>query len=901
MDSIDGKPLKMSLWTYLSSEVTRGYVLEADEERYTQRRQKIYTFMKIPRELEKFMSYGFFHCLDSFLFLFTFLPIRFLLAAIALVVRAPLIMLGIKRQYRGHVLYPAEIIDLLKGFIIVISVYVMHIYIDTSMMYHIIKSQSVIKLYLFYNMLEVGDRLFSAFGQDTIDALFWTATEPKDKKRQHVGLVPHFLLTITYVILHSLLVLLQATTLNVAVNASNKALLTIMMSNNFVEIKGSVFKKFDKNNLFQVSCSDVRERFHLFALLLVVIVQTMKEYGWKEQSFWDLAPDCLWVLGSEFFVDWIKHAFITRFNAISSEVYKDYTINLAYDLAQTKQKHAFSDHSDIVSRRMGFIPLPLSVVIIRVIGMTVTADSAGTPIIFLLGYLCLVSLRVLCSIVILGKACDLIDQHQQNKRSASISSTSNEQEIESSEAAEQPLASFSLLKNAERQRRAQVKIHNKTGTIPTFSNDTRPPFAQISSNQPPKVQKNRYDNTREIPAQNYLSGSTSPKNVKSKETTSNELKESAILLENKIQAMFGKSKIDVQDINEEKSPQRITGTSDGILFATDYVDGKHPNLYDQQESTAQKKPTESNLSELLANVKPINYAPSDQLIEELTSDVQIDESESKENVNIDHVEEKKINLMNRSNYFLKNESCSHEENIDPESIETRKIFGVKTKENEQIGWSKRRSQLLAAKLAATDSRRRPLSCTPPSTSVDQSSIDEEDESLSCSIYTPSHSSMMSSSSSGKECSNIPPSKLLFDPHNMSRTPSSSFDAVPSIPLEEENFSHDKEDLVCWGDTLREGEHLKMQQNISKRDTSLKAIEEKDNDDFEPIPVSDLKQNEETSSKLWLPDLICQEPQQSNESLEPPPNSGDEETIGGSSEDTGTSEGEGARKSYMYQH
>ena len=50
----------------------------------------------------------------------------------------------------------------------------------------------------------------------------------------------------------------------------------------FVELKGAIFKKFDKNNLFQVSCSDVRERFHLFALLFVVVVQTMKEYGWKE-------------------------------------------------------------------------------------------------------------------------------------------------------------------------------------------------------------------------------------------------------------------------------------------------------------------------------------------------------------------------------------------------------------------------------------------------------------------------------------------------------------------------------------------------------------------------------------------------------------------------------------------
>ena len=49
-----------------------------------------------------------------------------------------------------------------------------------------------------------------------------------------------------------MLMLFQATTLNVAFNSHNKALLTIMMSNNFVELKGSVFKKFEKNNLFQV-------------------------------------------------------------------------------------------------------------------------------------------------------------------------------------------------------------------------------------------------------------------------------------------------------------------------------------------------------------------------------------------------------------------------------------------------------------------------------------------------------------------------------------------------------------------------------------------------------------------------------------------------------------------------
>lgn len=48
-------------------------------------------------------------------------------------------------------------------------------------------------------MLEVSDRLFSAFGQDTIDALFWTAIEPRGKGREHFGVIPHLLLSVIYV------------------------------------------------------------------------------------------------------------------------------------------------------------------------------------------------------------------------------------------------------------------------------------------------------------------------------------------------------------------------------------------------------------------------------------------------------------------------------------------------------------------------------------------------------------------------------------------------------------------------------------------------------------------------------------------------------------------------------
>lgn len=56
-------------------------------------------------------------------------------------------------------------------------------------------------------------------------------------------------------VIHSVLILFQAVTINVAINSHSKALFTVMVSNQFVELKGSVFKKFDVKNAFQMSCS----------------------------------------------------------------------------------------------------------------------------------------------------------------------------------------------------------------------------------------------------------------------------------------------------------------------------------------------------------------------------------------------------------------------------------------------------------------------------------------------------------------------------------------------------------------------------------------------------------------------------------------------------------------------
>ncbi|XP_033164847.1 protein TAPT1 homolog [Drosophila mauritiana] len=423
LQSGPGETSTNTFYDFFKVEMTRGYMLEHDEERYSARRQKIYSFMRIPRDLERFMVYGIMQCADSFLYIHTFLPVRFVMAVWALVSRTVARIFRL-RSSGQRLLSPAEICDLLKG-VIWMTVTLIMLLVDTNRVYHIIKSQSIIKLYIFYNMLEVGDRLLSAFGQDTIDALFWTATEPKNSKREHFGVLTHVLFTLIYVFLHSGLIMFQATCLNVAVNSNNKGLLTIMISNNFVELKGSVFKKFDKNNLFQLTCSDVRERFHLSVLLFIVVIQTMKEFDWSITQFCVMLPDCFAVLFTEILIDWVKHAFITRFNELPESIYREYTTSLAYDMTQTRQKHAFSDHSDLVARRMGFIPFPLAVVLIKAIYTAVSFENLAAWLLFLLAYLFAMGLRICLTICALGKACKLMKEHQTERNSSTPSSMTN--------------------------------------------------------------------------------------------------------------------------------------------------------------------------------------------------------------------------------------------------------------------------------------------------------------------------------------------------------------------------------------------------------------------------------------------------------------------------------------------
>ncbi|KAK4097720.1 DUF747-domain-containing protein [Parathielavia hyrcaniae] len=282
--------------------------------------------------------------------------------------------------------------DLLQGAILICSSIAL-MNLDASRMYHFIRAQSAIKLYAIYNLLEVGDRLLSALGQDIFECLFSTETLSRNSSGRSKVMLPlgTFLLALVYNVLHSVILFYQVIALNVAVNSYSNALLTLLLSNQFVEIKSAVFKRFEKENMFQLTCADIVERFQLWIMLIIIGMRNVVEVGGlsvpgagSEDSgpsslplhtssilpaSFTILPSWLWsgevlspfivVIGSEMVVDWIKHAYINKFNNIKPTFYG----RILDILCKDYYTNAFVTPS--LTRRLGLPLLPLSCLFIR--------------------------------------------------------------------------------------------------------------------------------------------------------------------------------------------------------------------------------------------------------------------------------------------------------------------------------------------------------------------------------------------------------------------------------------------------------------------------------------------------------------------------------------------------------
>ena len=442
---------------YIHRPVSSDFPYESSKVKF----ERLLNFLILPPQLEQVLVFGALACLDSWLYTFTILPLRFLKALILLLQwsgrnavkeardmgafvwegigrlwhrrkhgsesRRPSICEGppsqrpsptdvrnegplkpilqlragpaptrdrlrTKSGFRHRrskstpsALLPNHKADLLQGLLIILSCTLLMGF-DASRMYHSIRGQAAIKLYVIYNVLEVFDRLFSALGQDVLECLFSKETLERNPNGRSKVIRPlwMFILALLYNVVHAAALFYQVVTLNVAVNSYSNALLTLLMSNQFVEIKGTVFKKFEKENLFQLTCADVVERFQLWLMLLIIALRNIVEVGGltiSSTSFFaaatsstagaaaanatagatlktsiipkafTLLPAPRWigevlgpfliVLGSEMLVDWLKHAYITKFNNVKPNIYGRFLDVLAKDY----YSHAFADQN----------------------------------------------------------------------------------------------------------------------------------------------------------------------------------------------------------------------------------------------------------------------------------------------------------------------------------------------------------------------------------------------------------------------------------------------------------------------------------------------------------------------------------------------------------------------------
>ena len=285
------------------------------------RRAGIYNFMQVPWNLEPLMLLGYLACLDCFLSYVTFTPLR--------------VISGLISFMRGKWLTRAQSCDLLRSALI-FTVSTLLLKVDMSHTYHSVRNQAMLKLYVIFNVLEIFDKLCASFGQDILDSLDSAGGR---RRRWRGGLPLDFFIALVYVVGHTMVLFYHSVALNIALNSHSNLLITLLISNNFVELKSNVFKRVERENLFQVACADVVERFQLSIYLTIVGLQFVfvQKVEATRSDYLELAHSFAMIIIAEICIDWIKHAFVIKFNRISPKIYSSYTLLLCSDATRPAQ------------------------------------------------------------------------------------------------------------------------------------------------------------------------------------------------------------------------------------------------------------------------------------------------------------------------------------------------------------------------------------------------------------------------------------------------------------------------------------------------------------------------------------------------------------------------------------
>ncbi|KAK7350657.1 hypothetical protein VNO77_09513 [Canavalia gladiata] len=313
-------------------------------------REKVYdTIFRLPWRCELLIDVGFFVCFDSFLSLLTIMPTRIMMTIWRLLKT---------RQFKR--LSTMEFSDF-GCFLIMGCGVVLLQRTDISLIYHMIRGQGTIKLYVVYNVLEIFDKLCQSFNGDVLQTLFLSAEGlascPPESMRFWIW---------RFVSDQAL----AAITLSTCIVAHNNALFALLVSNNFAEIKSNVFKRYSKDNVHSLVYFDSVERFHISAFILFVLAQNILEA--EGPWFEGFLMNILLVYVCEMIIDIIKHSFIAKFNDIKPIAYSEFLEDLC--------KQTLNMQTEGAKKNLTFVPLAPACVVIRVLTPVYAANLPHNPL-----------------------------------------------------------------------------------------------------------------------------------------------------------------------------------------------------------------------------------------------------------------------------------------------------------------------------------------------------------------------------------------------------------------------------------------------------------------------------------------------------------------------------------------
>lgn len=407
--SVRGKQIGTTLWNVLLSELNiesgvekdnnadmKSYSLNsgAENDQWNDNLELLLNYIRLPMHLERFMTFGLVYSAVIFLKWLVIIPLRCFIHTIFNIMhliegRGQISLLSMK----NNIIYKNDLLSVIG---IITTLFLLK-NLDTSRIYHNIRAGTAVKLYFMTQVLDIADRLLSASGQDILRVIYKFNSISVNNRLSLVKVSQFFalyVLSILYLWFHSYALVYQVMALNVAINSYSNALLTLILSNQFSELKSAVFKRTEREGLFQASCADLNERFLILIMLAIIssrnllqilinttsindFFDSLRPNSWSTQftqwkSFDDwigllMGPSIL-VIGSEILVDWIKYAYIIRFNRIRPKVFDKFTKILANDFVNgftsdnfSRANHQSNEHPGLLTKRTGF---PISTVMI---------------------------------------------------------------------------------------------------------------------------------------------------------------------------------------------------------------------------------------------------------------------------------------------------------------------------------------------------------------------------------------------------------------------------------------------------------------------------------------------------------------------------------------------------------